>query len=109
MNITADQVRQKIHAHRTGNPTYDAEIAATYWDAYARQARAELGDEEIDRRVKALHERGDRVLAEHRDYVRECKAARERREPLPPHPHHNPDAWRRWKYTQEWQRTLGLN
>ncbi len=70
----------------------------------AERARLELGDEEINRRVKAMQEEWQREQAKLNEYRLECKAARQRHEPAPPHPAHNPEGWRQWRYTRDFER-----
>jgi hypothetical protein len=71
---------------------FELDLAINRLELKAGQIRRELGDAEIDRRVKAIHARWrheDDLLAE---YWREVKAARHRRD-RPPHPVHNHAAW----------------
>jgi hypothetical protein len=73
----------------------------------AAQAQQELGDAEIARRVKAVQDRWAVEQAQYQEYRRELKAARQRGEKEPPHPHHNPEGWLRWRQTKAWLEANG--
>jgi hypothetical protein len=64
--------------------------------------RRERGAEEIERRVKAMQDgwRSEQELW--REYRREVKSARKRKQKLPPNSYRNPGVWLQWKQTHDY-------
>jgi hypothetical protein len=77
------------------------DLAVQKLELKAAQIRRDLGDAEIDRRIKRMQADWRHEQAEYAAYRREVRAARERNDRhLPPNPHYDPDGWRAWRTKQ---------